>query len=69
MPGEARAGCQIEGGVNMTTAKEWLDKHNIDLNKIHGNIGDYDGNIFIETKDGWIFWNAQGIIEEVETCI
>ena len=48
----------------MTTAKEWLDRHNIDLSKIHGNIGDHDGNIFIETKDGWIFWNAQGIVEK-----
>lgn len=47
------------------TAKEWLDKHNIDLSKIHGNIGDYDGNIFIKTKDGWIFWNAQGIMEKL----
>ena len=48
----------------MTTAKEWLDRHNIDLSKIHGNIGDHDGNIFIETKDGWIFWNTLGIIEK-----
>lgn len=49
----------------MTTGKEWLEKYNIDLNKIHGNIGDYEGNIFIETKDGWIFWNTQGIMEKL----
>jgi len=47
------------------TAKEWLDKHNLDLSEMHGNIGDYDGNIFIETEDGWLFWNTQGIVEKV----
>ena len=51
------------------TAKEWLDKHNIDLSEMHGNIGDYDGNIFIETEDGWLFWNTQGIVEKVSFCI
>lgn len=36
------------------TAKEWVDKYNVDLSKIHGNTGDYDGNILIETKEGGI---------------
>ena len=40
------------------TAKEWLDKNNINLSEYHGNIGDYEGNICIETDKGWIFWNA-----------
>ena len=42
------------------TAKEWLDKNNINLPEYHGNIGDYKENICIETDKGWIFWNANG---------
>jgi hypothetical protein len=40
-------------------AKEFVKKHNIDITKIHGNIGDhYTGEILIETKDGaWEFWD------------
>jgi len=47
------------------TANEWLKKNNIDLSKYHGNVGDYEGNICIETDDGWIFWNAEGKWEKV----
>ena len=47
------------------TAREWLDKYNINLSKTRGNIGDYEGNILIESKDGWIFWSAQGIMEKL----
>ncbi|MEG2013845.1 MAG: hypothetical protein RR063_11685 [Anaerovoracaceae bacterium] len=46
-------------------AKEWLTKHNVNLNNYHGNIGDYEGNICIETPDGWIFWNKEGQIEKI----
>lgn len=46
------------------TAKEWLEKNNIDLKKHHGNVGDYEGNICIEQSDGtWIFWNSDGKFE------
>ena len=37
----------------------------ISLEKYHGNVGDYEGNICIETDDGWIFWNAEGKWEKV----
>lgn len=38
-------------------AKEWLEKNNVDLSKCCGNIGNYDGNICVECKDGtWKFW-------------
>jgi hypothetical protein len=49
------------------TAREFIEKHNIDLGKIHGNVGDYDGNILIENADGsgWTFWNAAGEFEKV----
>lgn len=40
------------------TVNEWLDKNNINLSEYHGNVGDYDGNICIETDDGCFFWNA-----------
>ena len=42
------------------TAKEWLDKNNINLSEYHGNIGDYEEDICIETDKWWIFWNANG---------
>lgn len=38
-------------------AQEFIKKYNIDLSKIHGNIGDYDGNMLIETDEGWEFWS------------
>jgi hypothetical protein len=47
------------------SATEWLSKNNVDLSKIHGNIGDYEGNICIETENGWIFWNSDGEFEKV----
>jgi acyl CoA:acetate/3-ketoacid CoA transferase alpha subunit len=49
------------------TAKEWIEQHNIDLSAIHGNIGDYEGNIMIEKRDGngWEFWAADGHFETV----
>lgn len=49
------------------TAREFIEKHNIDLEKHHGNIGDYEGNILIENADGsgWTFWNAAGEFERV----
>ena len=53
----------IEEDLAMT-AKEWLEKNNIDLKKYHGNVGDYEGNICIEQTDGtWIFWNSDGKFE------
>lgn len=47
------------------SSKEWLEKNNVDLSKYHGNIGDYEGNICIETDDGWIFWNSEGKQEKI----
>lgn len=43
------------------TAKEFIEKHNIDITKIHGNIGNhYTGEILIETKGGtWEFWDEE----------
>lgn len=47
------------------SALEWLEKNNIDLSKYHGNIGDYEGNICIETGKGWVFWNSDGKMENI----
>lgn len=48
-------------------AKEWLKKNNVDLSKYHGNVGDYNGNICIERKDGvWEFWGKDGTIEQIK---
>lgn len=57
--------CVFLSEVKHMTANEWLKKNNIDLSKYHGNVGDYEGNICIETDDGWIFWNAEGKWEKV----
>ena len=49
------------------TAKEWLKKNNVDLSRYHGNIGDYDGNMCIESKDGtWKFYGKDGNIEPIK---
>lgn len=49
------------------TAKEWLKKNNVDLSRYHGNIGDYDGNMCIECKDGtWKFLGKDGNIEPIK---
>lgn len=47
-------------------AKKWLTENNIDLTKYHGNVGDYEENICIETNDGWIFWNSKGQCERIK---
>ncbi len=47
------------------TAAEFIVKNKIDLYSIHGNIGDYEGNILIEESDFWIFWSSDGHIEKV----
>ena len=41
------------------TAIEFVKKHNIDITKIHGNIGDHENHrILIETNSGdWEFWD------------
>lgn len=46
------------------TAKEWLEKFDVDLSKYHGNVGNEYG-IAIEKSDGsgWIFWGDE--IEEI----
>lgn len=50
------------------TAMEFIREHKIDLKEVHGNIGDYDGNILIENQyeSGWTFWAADGHFEHVE---
>ena len=49
------------------TAREWLDKNNVDLSKYHGNIGDYEGNICTEQNNGdWLFWSPDGTMEIIK---
>ena len=48
------------------SAIEWLNRNNVDLSKFHGNIGDCEGNICIETDKGWIFWSKDGVFEEIK---
>jgi len=50
------------------TALEFIKKYKINLEAIHGNVGDYDGNILMEnqTESGWTFWGSDGHFEHVE---
>ena len=49
------------------TASEFIRQNHIDLAKVHGNVGDYNGNLLIEKQDrtGWTFWRSDGLFEDL----